>query len=179
MVSTQLRELENRPCMTWIGPVLTEALGADSPIVQSVQAGKIPAVHVIADQLLAGQGQKHLDHKILTIAAVYLVLGDLLLKTDPETSDREELTIACGELGRLGAWLVKSQPQTTQGIRALTSLTTDILKAREIDSESALAQGPAEKLLAIAATALSKKSRLEALSAADQSSKEKRRGNSR
>ena len=47
------------------------------------------------------------------------------------------------------------------------------------DSQSALAQGPVEKLLAIAAIALSKKSRLEALSAADQSSKEKRHGNSR
>ena len=154
MVPTQLRELENRPCMTWIGPVLTEALGAHSPIVQSVQAGKIPAVHVIADQLLAGQGQKHLDHKILTIAAVYLVLGDLLLKTDPETSDREELTIACGELGRLGAWLVKSRPQTLPGIRALIGMANDILKARETDSESALAQGPAEKLLAVASSTL-------------------------
>lgn len=66
--------------LTWIGPV--PGLAANSPIVRSVQAGKIPAVHVIADQLLAGHGQEHLDHKILTIAAVYLVLGDLLLKTD-------------------------------------------------------------------------------------------------
>ena len=154
MVPTLLRELENRHELTWIGPVLAEALGANSPIVQSVQAGKIPAVHVIADQLLAGHGQEHLDHKILTVAAVYLVLGDLLLKTDPEISDREELTIACGELGRLGAWLAKTLPQTPQGIRALIGLANDILKAREIDSESALAQGPAEKLLAVASNTL-------------------------
>ncbi len=129
-------------------------MGANSLIAQSVQAGKIPAIYAVVDEVLAGRAQKHPDHKILTIASVYLVLGDLLLSTDPETSDRGELTVACRELGRLGAWLVKSQPQTTQGIRAFTSLATDILKAREIDPESALAQGPAEKLLTVALSAL-------------------------
>ena len=83
MVPTQLRELENRPCMTWIGPVLTEALGAHSPIVQSVQAGKIPAVHVIVDQLLAGHGQEHLDHKILTIAKTREAATKAILVANP------------------------------------------------------------------------------------------------
>ena len=72
--------------LTWIGPVLTKVLGADSPIAQTVQAGKIPAVHVLVSELLANQGHKHPDREILTIAAVYLVLGDLLLKVDPKTS---------------------------------------------------------------------------------------------
>ena len=140
--------------MIWVGSVLTEVLGTDSPITQSVQAGENPGIHAVVGGLLAGQGQKHPDHKIVTIAAVYLVLGDLLLKIDSETSDRGVLTAACRELGRMGAWLAKSRPQTTQGIRALVSLANDILKAREIDSESALARGPAADLLTNSAKVL-------------------------
>ena len=61
MVPTQLRELENRPCMTWIGPVLTEALGAGSPILRSFQAGEAPSFYVLATAALVQHGLDHPD----------------------------------------------------------------------------------------------------------------------
>ncbi len=78
------------------------------------------------------------------------MLGDLLLKTDPETSDRAAVVTACRELGCLGARLVKSRPQTMRGARVLIHLADRVMEAREIDPGLALAQGPAEKLLSLA-----------------------------
>ncbi len=82
-------------------------------------------------------------------------LGDLLLKTDPETSDRAAIVVCCRELGCLGARLVKSRPQTMRGARVLTHLADRIMEAREVDSGLALAQGPAEEFLALALATLS------------------------
>ncbi len=82
-------------------------------------------------------------------------LGDLLLKTDPETSDRAAIVVCCRELGCLGARLVKSRPQTMRGARVFIHLANRIIEAREVDSGLALAQGPAEEFLALALATLS------------------------
>ena len=137
----------------WIGATLVDALDTDSPILRSFQAGDLPALNEIVDGLLAND---HRDREIFLVASVYPMLGDFLLKVDPETSDRVTLVIACGELGRLGRWLASSQPQTLEGARALVAIAATILDARIHAPGSALAQGPAPDLLILAAKALSK-----------------------
>ncbi len=136
----------------WVDAALEGALDAESPILHAVQAGKLPALQDIVDGL---QANEHRDREILLVAAVYLTLGDLLLKTDPETIDRAAIVITCRELGCLGARLVKSRPRTIRGTRVLIHLADRIIEAREIDSGLALAQGPAEKLLSLALDTLS------------------------
>ncbi len=79
------------------------------------------------------------------------MLGDLMLKTDSETSDRAAIVAACRELGRLGRWLISSRPETLEGTRALVATAAVILDARTIAPGSALAQGPASDLLTKAA----------------------------
>ena len=83
------------------------------------------------------------------------MLGDLLFRGNPETSDRTAIVTACRELGYLGTWLVKSQPRTMRGARVLVHLAARILEARETGAGLALAQGPAEKLLSLALDTLS------------------------
>ena len=146
---------QERPGRAWIGAALEDALDTDSPILRWFQAGELPAVHDIADRLQADLERNHPDRGIVLIAAVYLMLGDLLFSTDPEKSDRAAIVFACRELGSLGAWLVDNRPRTMRGVRALLDLVCWILKARERDPGAALAQGPAEKLLALALGALS------------------------
>ncbi len=136
----------------WVDAALADTLDTDSPILHSFQAGELPALQEIVDAL---QANNHRDREILLVAAVYLMLGDLLLKTDPETSDRAEIVIACRELGCLGARLIKSPPQTMRGARVLIHLADRVMEAREIDPGLALAQGPAEKLLSRALATLS------------------------
>ena len=147
--------LQERPDRARIGAALEDALDRDSPILHWFQAGELPALHDIADGLQAGLERNHSDREIVLIAAVYLMVGDLLFSTDPEKSDRAAIVFACRELGSLGAWLVDSRPRTTRGARALLHLSCWILAARERDPGAALAQGPAEKLLALALGALS------------------------
>ena len=146
---------QERPGRAWIGAALEDALDSDSPIVRSFQAGELPAVHDIADGLLSDLEGNHPDRGIVLIAAVYLVLGNLLFSAEPEKSDRATVVTYCRELGSTGVWLAKSRPRTTQGARALLHLSCWILEARERDPGAALAQGPAEKLLALALGALS------------------------
>ncbi len=134
----------------WVDAALADTLDTDSPILHSFQAGELPALQEIVDAL---QANNHPDREILLIVAVYLMLGDRLLKT--ETIDRAAIVIACRELGCLGARLVKSRPQTMRGARALIHLADRIIEAREVDSGLALAQGPAEKLLSLARDTLS------------------------
>lgn len=145
----------NRQDRAWVGVALEDALDTDSPILRSFRAGKLPALHDIVDGLLTDLESNHRDREIVLLAAVYLMVGDLLLKVDPETSNRAEIVIACGELGYLGAWLVKGQPRTMRGARVLVHLAAQILEARETGSGLALAQGPAEKLLSLALGTLS------------------------
>ena len=139
----------------WVGAALEDALDRDSPILSWFKAGELPALHDIADGLQADLEGNYPDRGIVLIAAVYLMLGDLLFSTDAEKSDRAAIVFACRELGSLGAWLVDSRPRTLQGVRALLHLSCWILEARERDPGLALAQGPAEKLLALALGALS------------------------
>ena len=146
---------QHRQDRAWVGVALEEALDTDSPILRSFRAGKLPALHDIVGGLLADLESNHRDREIVLLAAVYLMLGDLLLKVDPETSDRAEIVIACGELGHLGAWLLKSRPRTMRGARTLVHLAARILEARETGSGLALAQGPAEELLSLALDTLS------------------------
>lgn len=131
--------------LAWIGPALEVALGADSPILHSFRAGDTPALYAVAS--LAGIGHENPDREILLMAEVFLVVADLLLKTDPETSDHEEITNACGELGRLGAWLAASKPQTLNAARRLIVVAITILDARISAPGSALARGPAANFL--------------------------------
>ncbi len=77
----------------WVDAALEGALDTDSPILHSFQAGELPALQEIVDAL---QANNHRDREILLVAAVYFLLGDLLIKTDPETSDRAAIVIACG-----------------------------------------------------------------------------------
>ena len=44
MVPTLLRELENRHELTWIGPVLTEALGANPGLVKGIARRRLERV---------------------------------------------------------------------------------------------------------------------------------------
>ncbi len=140
--------------LTWIGPVLTEALGTDSPILRSFQADEAPALYAVATAALVNLGLDHPDREILLMAEVFLVVADLLLRTDPLTSDREEIANACGELGRLGAWLASSEPRTLIAARRLIVVATTILDARISAPESALARGPAADLLVNSAKVL-------------------------
>ena len=91
--------------LAWVGPVVEDALGAGSPILRSFQAGEAPAFYAVATAALIEHGLDHPDREILFMTDVFLAVADLLLRTDPETSGREEIAAACGELGRLGAWL--------------------------------------------------------------------------
>ncbi len=143
---------QDRQGRVWVGAALEGALDAESPILRSFQAGELPVLQEIVDGL---QANDHRDREILLVAAVYILLGDLLIKTDPETSDRAAIVVCCRELGCLGARLVKSRPQTMRGARALIHLADRIIEAREIDSGLALARGPAEKFLALALDTLS------------------------
>ncbi len=136
----------------WVDAALEGALDAESSILRSFRAGELPALQEIVDGL---QANHHPDRDILLVAAVYVMLGDLLFRTDPETSDRAAIVITCRELGCLGARLVKSRPRTIRGARVLVHLADRIMEAREIDSGLALAQGPAEKLLSLALGTLS------------------------
>ncbi len=145
----QVQQHEDR---AWIDAALEGALDSDSPILRLFKAGKLQALQDIVDGL---QANNHRDREILLVAAVYLMLGDLLLKTDPETSDRAAIVVCCRELGCLGARLIKSRPQTMRGARALIHLADRIMEAREIDSRLAFAHGPAEKFLALALGTLS------------------------
>ncbi len=145
----QVQQHEDR---AWVDAALEDALDTDSPILHSFRAGKLPALQEIVDAL---QSNGHRDRDILLLAAVYLMLGDLLLKTDPETSDRAAIVVCCRELGCLGARLLRSRPQTMRGARVLTHLADRIMEAREVDSGLALAQGPAEEFLALALATLS------------------------
>lgn len=143
---------QERQGQAWIGAALEDALDSDSPILRWFQAGDLPALQEIVDGL---QANNHRDREILLVAAVYLMLGNLLLRTDPETSDRAAIVVCCRELGCLGAKLGKSRPQTMRGVRVLIHLADRIMEARERDPGLALAQGPAEKLLALALSVLS------------------------
>ena len=154
--------------LTWIAPVLTEALGANSPIVRSFRADELPALYRFAEEFLADLAPDHPDREIMVVAGIYWALATLLLETDLETSDREQVVIACRELGHLGGYLSKARPQTPQGAQVFLRLADAILEARKIDPNSALSNGPAENLLTIAAITLSKKS-----------SKKRRHGNPR
>ncbi len=145
----QVQQHEDR---AWVDAALEGALDAESPVLRSFQAGELPALQEIVDAL---QSNGHRDRDILLLAAVYLLLGDLLLKIDPETSDRAAIVVCCRELGCLGARLVKSRPQTMRGARVLIHLADRIMEAREVDSGLALAQGPAEEFLALALATLS------------------------
>ena len=145
----QVQQHEDR---AWIDAALEGALDSDSPILRLFKAGKLQALQDIVDGL---QANNHRDREILLVAAVYLMLGDLLLKTDPETSDRAAIVVCCRELGCLGARLIKSRPQTMRGARALIHLADRIMEAREIDSRLAFAHGPAEEFLALALDTLS------------------------
>ena len=147
---------QHRHGHAWIGAALEAALDRDSPILRSFQAGELTALCDIADGLQAGLEGNHPDRDIQLIAAVYLMLGDLLIKVDPETSDRATVVVYCRELGCLGARLTESQPHTLQGARALIRLAGGIVEAREIDPSSAIAQGPAEKMLGLALGTLKK-----------------------
>ena len=141
-----MQQAQQHQDRAWVGAVLDDALDTDSPILRSFQAGDLPALQEIVNALSANN---HRDREILLLAAVYLQLADLMLKTDPQTSDRAAIVLACRELGCLGARLIKSQPQTMRGARTLIHLADRIMEAREADSRLALAQGPAEKLLAL------------------------------
>ena len=133
--------------LAWVGPVVEDALGAGSPILRSFQASEAPAFYAVAVAALIGHRPDHPDREILFMAEVFLAVADLLLRTDPETSDREEIANACGELGRLGAWLAASEPQTLDAARRLIVVAATILDARISAPESALARGPAAELL--------------------------------
>ena len=167
--------------LDWIGPVLEKTLGTESSILKSFRADELFALHTFAEEFLAGLGlgQDHPDRELMIVAGIYWALAAFLLETDLETSDRGQVIIACRELGHLGSFLIKAKPRTPHGAQVFLRLADAILEARKIHPNSALSKGPAEDLLAIAAIALSKKSTLETLLAADQSSKEKRHGNSR
>ncbi len=147
-----MQQAQQHQDRAWIDAALAGALDTDSLILRSFQAGDLPALQEIVDALSAND---HRDREILLLAAVYLQLADLMLKTDPQTSDRAAIVLACRELGCLGARLIKSQPQTMRGARTLIHLADRIMEAREADSRLALAQGPAEKLLALALSTLS------------------------
>ena len=133
--------------LAWVGPVVEDALGAGSPILRSFQASEAPAFYAVAVAALIGHRPDHPDREILFMVEVFLAVADLLLRTDPETSDREEIANACGELGRLGAWLAASEPQTLDAVRRLIVVAATILDARISAPESALARGPAADLL--------------------------------
>ena len=140
--------------LAWIGPVVEDALGAGSPILRSFQAGEAPAFYAVATAALIQHGLDHPDREILFMTDVFLAVADLLLRTDPETSGREEIAAACGELGRLGAWLAAHEPKTLDAARRLIVVATTILDARISAPESALARGPAADLLVRSAKVL-------------------------
>ena len=146
----QIREHEHN--RAWVDAALSDALDAESSILRSLQAGKFPALQEIVHALSANN---HRDREILLVAAVYLQFCDSMLKLDPETTDHAVIVIVCCELECLGERLIKSRPQTMRGARVLVHLADRIMEAREVDSELALAQGPAEKLLALALDTLS------------------------
>lgn len=133
--------------LTWVVPVLEKALGNNSQILQSFQVGKLPTIYGAAEQFLASLGPDHPDREIMVVAMVYWAVGGLLLKVDPETSDRKKIVDACAELGHLGAWLGKVQPRTLAGARCLIALALDIVDISITAPESALAQGPVSALL--------------------------------
>ena len=92
--------------LAWVGPVVEDALGAGSPILRSFQASEAPAFYAVAVAALIGHRPDHPDREILFMAEVFLAVADLLLRTDPETSERDEIPNACGEWGPRGAWPV-------------------------------------------------------------------------
>lgn len=139
--------------LAWVVPVLEKALGNNSRIAQSLLAGELPTVYGLAEQSLASLGLDHPDREIVVVAMVYWAVGGLLLEAGPETNEREKIVAACAELGRLGAWLGKAQPQTLAGARCLLGLALDIIDINIIAPESALARGPVSALLNNAATA--------------------------
>ena len=146
--------------LAWVGPVVEDALGAGSPILRSFQAGEAPSFYALATAALVQHGLDHPDREILFMAEVFLAVAELLLRTDPETSDHEEIAAACGELGRLGAWLAASEPQTLDAARRLIVVAATIIDGRLFAPESALARGPAAELLINSAKALSWVARL-------------------
>lgn len=133
--------------LAWVVPVLEKALGNNSRIARSLRAGELPTVFGLAEQSVANLGPDHPDREIAVVAGVYWAVGGLLLKVDQGTSDREQIVGAYAELGRLGAWLGKVQPQTREGARCLLALALDILDISIIAPESALARGPLSALL--------------------------------
>lgn len=143
-----------REALAWVGPVVEDALGAGSPILRSFQAGEAPAFYAVAVAALVQHGLDHPDREILLMAEVFIAVAELLLRTDPETSDRDEIANACGELGRLGAWLASSEPRTLIAARRLIVVAATIIDARIFTPESALARGPAADLLVISAKVL-------------------------
>ncbi len=142
--------------LAWVVPVLEKALGDNSRIVRSCQAGELPTIFGLAEKSAAALVQDHPDREIAVVATLYSALGTLLLKVDPETNDREQIVGACGELGRLGAWLASSEPRTLIAARRLIVVATTILDARISAPESALARGPAADFLINSAKVLSK-----------------------
>ncbi len=145
----QVQQHEDR---AWVDAALEGALDAESSILRSLQAGKFPALQEIVHALSANN---HRDREILLVAAVYLQFCDSMLKLDPETTDHAVIVIVCCELECLGERLIKSRPQTIRGARTLIHLADRIMEAREVNFGLALAQGPAEKFLALALGALS------------------------
>ena len=141
--------------LAWVGPVVEDALGAGSPILRSFPAGEVPSFYALATAALVQHGLDHPDREILLMAEVFLAVAELLLRTDPETSDQEEIANACGELGCLGAWLAASEPQTLDAARRLIVVAATIIDGRLFAPESALARGPAADLLINATKALS------------------------
>lgn len=142
-----MRAEHRREELAWVVPVLEKALGNNSRIAQSLRAGELPTVFGLAKQSMANLGPDHPDREIAVVAGVYWAVGGLLLKVDPETSDRKQIVDACAELGCLGAWLGKAQPETLVGARCLLALAVDILDISVIAPESALARGPVLALL--------------------------------
>ena len=130
-----------REVMGWIGPVLEEALGTDSQIMRSFRADELPSIFTIAENSLVGLAQNHPDRELMVVATIYLALGALLLDTDLETSDREQVAGACAELGRLGAWLAKAKPQTLARAKRLIGLVLYVLEVRTIAPELPLREG--------------------------------------
>lgn len=133
--------------LAWVVPILEKALGNNSRIARSLRAGELPTVFGLAEQSVANLGPDHPDREIAVVAMVYSALGGLLLKVDPETSDREQIVGACAELGCMGAWLGKAQPQTLSGARCLIALALDIIDSNVTALGSALARGPVMALL--------------------------------
>ena len=142
-----MRADHRREELAWVVPVLEKALGNNSRIAPSLRAGPLPTVYGLAEQSMTNLGPDHPDREIAVVAGVYWAVGGLLLKVDPETSDRKKIVDACAELGHLGAWLGKVQPRTLAGARCLIALALDIVDTSITAPESALAQGPVSALL--------------------------------